>query len=480
VTAAVGRLRREGLTLVAIAAATVAIIAADAALPSHQTYAMAVIGLAAVVVCAFVFSAAIPAILVWWVALEGVAYPFLRYPLGHNLVTFDRLVLLGLGAALLIVPSTRLSGWPRHLARALLLFTVLYGVRAFTTQRLLMPPGYPPQAGLQPYATWVDNVVLPAIVFVAAARWVTRSVWDRVVVGFLVLGVSVALLGIFEWATGSELASLSHGEQFIDISGITRVSGPYQTNSAYGAVLLFCIAVTAYWMHVRHRLAAGLAILAIELLGVAPTFTKTIWISVIATILVAFGLRRGISGRTLLTVVVVGLIVAFGYSALKTNPIIQERVTSRDASDNVASRLASYHEGWLIFRHWPVYGVGIDQYIPAQQLVPAVYVNGVRAAFSPHNSFISVLAETGLAGFAALVLVLVSAGGMLRAYWRQAGTDEERTFVVAVCAAALGYLLYSQTLAAIKTPPSMTFLMLLLGCVAGRMRSRDVVSDVHP
>src|SRR5271165_4241260 len=61
------------------------------------------VALLAILLTAFFFARAPFRVLAIWVTVEAIAYSFVRYPLYHDVATFDRFVLLGLGASLLLV-----------------------------------------------------------------------------------------------------------------------------------------------------------------------------------------------------------------------------------------------------------------------------------------------------------------------------------------------------------------------------------------
>lgn len=413
-------------------------------------------------------------VLLFWVGVEGLAYPWIRYPLHHNLITFDRFVLPALGVALLLVARPRLARPARNVLYALGAFVLVYGLRALLTDPLPTPPNYSGInfADTSPYqnvADWLDNALLPFFAFAVAAYTVTRERWQALATALTFLGVTIAALALLEWVFGFTLAQLSNAIPFVDdVAGVVRVSGPYADPSAYGGVMVVCIAVTMYWLQQRKAYVLGFIALAIEVVGVVPNFTKTVWAGSLLAIVISAGLRRRISSRTLLVTAYVAVGVFLVYATVKSNPVVTARVHT-STSGNFLARVGDYVQAIYIFQHWPLFGAGIGQFIAAQQFVPSVTIADVVATPSAHNTFLSVLAEAGAVGFSALAALVYTIGKLIRRWRRTAVTEEEVLFGACVLAACVSYFVLSLTLVEIYYPPGGTFLALVLGAMAGRL-----------
>jgi O-antigen ligase len=456
-------------------------------LARDSLWAYLLLGALALVVAIGVFTEHVFGALVIWAAAEGVAYPFVRYPLNHNLATFDRFMLLALGGAVAIAGSKKLTRDGRRLVWAFGVFALVYGVRAFLTERLPLPPNYgrinfADVSAYQVQADWLDCVALPFIVFLVAARTMTRARWAVLAKALSFCGVTVAIIALLEWALGFQLSTLSGYSPFVDTTaGVVRVSGPYQDPSAYGGVMVVCLAATVYWMTTERAYIAGTVALLIETLSLAPTFTKTIWGAGFVTLVLALGLRRRGGSRLFLVGLYSSTVIGVIYTLLHTNPVVAQRVTG--SNDNFIARIGDYIQALYIFEHWPVFGAGAGQFIAAQQFVPYVVVNDVVATPSAHNTFLSVLAELGLVGFIPLLVFTYAIVRVVRALRRSARTTEEVIFATTVIAATVGYLLLSLTLVEIYYPPSGMFLALVLGAAAarvGHMGAERVRSRVKP
>jgi O-antigen ligase len=405
-----------------------------------------------------------------WIAIEGLAFPFVRYPLHHDVATFDRYSVVVMGGALLLNSWPAMSKRSRQLTGAFALFALVYVARALLTDPLPLAPHQPAYSSLQPLADALDNVGLPFIVFLVAARTVTPIRWPSVARALTFLGTTLALVALAQWATGFELATITGATPFVDpAAGLVRAAGPYPDPVIYGGVMLVCLAGTLYWILTEKAYTAGVAILGLEILSLAPGYTKTVWAAAFATVVLGLGLRSRVSSRTVLVFVYAAVAVGLAYTTVQNSTVVESRVTGQIAQDNWSGREATWHEAISIFKRWPIAGAGNNQFIAAQALVPQVRVKGVEAATSPHNVFLGVLAEIGAAGLLCLLILVAAIVMIVRTCRKWATTDEEIIFGSVLLAATVGYFLLSQTFGMMYARPSSMFLALMVGAAAARV-----------
>jgi O-antigen ligase len=444
-----------------------------------------VLGTLAVAAGALLFADYVFEALVVWVVLEGIGFPFLRYPYhAAPLFTFDRYVMFALAGALLLNRTRRMSPRSRQLAWALGAFAAGFGLRALTTHQLLLPPGFVPVSSLQPFADWIDGVLLPFIVFLVAARTVTPNRWPIVAKALTAAGVVIASIALLEWVFGFELATLTGLDPFFDpTAGVVRSGGPYPEPTALGSVMVICMAGTLYWLQTERMYLLGGAALAIEVLGLLPGLTKTVWAAAFVVLLLGFGIRNRVSSRTALVAVYAITAVAVTYFFVKSSPVVAARVTSTASDENFLGRVATWKQAIYMFRDSPLYGVGIDQFIGGQLLVPQPAVGGVLPVPSAHNTLLSVLAEAGLLATLPLIAVVYATVRVARACKRLAVTHADAVFRAVFVGALVGSAFLSMTFGEIYEPPSFMFVALLLGAAAARVdhltrlrNRRDAVS----
>jgi O-antigen ligase len=404
-------------------------------------------------------------LLLFWTAASGILYPFIRYPWHASPdVDFDRIALGALLVALPLIPRPpRVHRAAARLSYCLALFAVLYGLRAITT------------GGRPPLETFVDSVLLPCALFWVASRVVTsREMTQRITGSLAVLGSSVAVLGIAEWLLGFQLATWSGGTPYFDYGiGAIRVSGPFSDPWSYGAVLVFCIAATYYWWKVTGK-RVGLVALIIELIGTVPSFTKTTWVGAILVLIAAAWLAADRPTRLIIILARLGIGLTLLYILFGNTTVIQERVFHSTA--NLTSRFGEFIQGWHIFISHIWWGVGVDNFVLAQQAQGTVYVFGQASTVSAHNNFVKLAAENGLSGLVPYLMVILATVALLLTLRRLARNSEERLLSACLAAAAVAYLAMSMVLALIYVAPPNLVLALLLGVAAGRLNGLEVES----
>jgi len=449
-----------------------------AARPEKVPYASGMLAcLLAIVVAAFLFADRVFPVFAGWVAVEAVAYPFIRYPLHHDVATFDRFVILGLGVSLLLTSWRPMTAVSRKATWAFAIFALIYGASTVITLVHPLPraPLQPLSSPIQPGINWIQYLLLPFIVFVVAARIMSYRRWRVLAKALAFLGVSLAFLGlVINWGLGIILTTFSGPSPFLvpGVAGLARATGPYESPSAYGAVMIVCIAATLYLIQVDKVYLWGGVAFALEVFSLAPTLTKTVWAAGLVTIVVALGVRRRVTSRVLLVGLTAALILVITYSFVGKSQVFTARTTSAESVESFDGRIAAWHQGLLIFRHWPWLGAGAWQFVEAQPLVPQVYFKGVAAVASAHNTEIAVLGETGLLGELGLVVLAYMMVRLIRTWRRQAQTSEEVIFGATVLAAVTGYLVLAQTFGELYDPPSAIFCALMLGAAAGRLNHK--------
>ncbi|MDQ3739879.1 MAG: O-antigen ligase family protein, partial [Actinomycetota bacterium] len=400
------------------------------------------------------------ALLVWG-AVTAAAYPFVRLPSDDVLVTFDRAWVGALLVVLLVVPRARpLSRTTKLVLLTLTWLVVAYGVRAATT------PVETPNA----VRTWLDGIVLPAVLFLVVARLATTE--ERVVrlLGALALGGgALGLLGIGQKVLGFDLASLTGGEIRYDQNvGVVRISGPYPVPETYVLATTLTLAATLCWMQIRGSAALmlGSALAGIQVLAIGLTFFRAGWICALIVVIAAFGLRPRRYGRLIGVVAAIAAVTFVSYGQLQQDSAVSARVQN---TDNLKSRIASYSEGIALFRDEPVFGVGVNQFPAAAAAKPRASFQGVNAEHNPHSSYVAQLAEQGIWGLVPLLAVTGAVWLLLRRYRRRARSRLDVILAAGAVGGALAYLLMSATLTMLPYSPSNLFFAALLGVVAARL-----------
>jgi O-antigen ligase len=400
--------------------------------------------------------------------LGVVAYDLVRIPRDSGgsppILTFDRLWIPGL-LAYLAIEQRRVGRAP---ASRLLSFSLAWLVVSYGLRSLLADPGI-----TRPVGIWIDAFLLPAVLLVASARYVTTPErMQRIAASLMIAGGVLGAIGVAERIFGFELATFAGGAVRIDqvpgAAPVSRVSGPYPVPEPYALSLVICLAATFYWLQTRRRggYAWGVLCASLEIGGIAFSLFRAAWIAGLIVVIASFGVRPRQFARVLIVVGLVGAIAVAASAQLEENKTFAVRAKN---TDNIYGRLATYEQGIEMFRSAPVFGVGVDQYYVSALRRTPVKVKDVASLNYPHNSYIWVLAEQGLVGFLPLLLLSFAVWRVLRALRVAARAEEDGVLAGTLAGAALGVLIMSLTLTMLPYAPSNAFFAILVGVASGRL-----------
>ena len=294
------------------------------------------------------------------------------------------------------------------------------------------------------------------------------------------LGILVALAVIF---VGVGFVEYSRKQLFLnpriiaanEFSSYFRVNSLFFDPNIYGrflAMVMLALATVALWRsRLRDVLAAG-ALLALLWAGLILTLSQSSFAALLAGLAVLAALRwsvRWTVAATLAALVVGGLVVLVGHSALKID------LNKGSAADRATSgRTALISGGWRLFEHRPVLGWGSAAF--ALQYRAHESASSERAVSASHTIPVTVAAEQGIVGLAVYLALLAAALGRLFAAAR------ERPLRAFGAAAFVGLLLPTMLYAAFLEDPT-TWVLLAVGvatapAVRRRRRRRREPSEV--
>jgi hypothetical protein len=401
-------------------------------------------------------------VIVWPIAAT-VGY-LIQLPRDQPIITFDR-VWIGAMVAYIALNRRQVerSVYTKPLAVGLVWLVVAYGVRAVATSAEI----------LGPLATWVNAIVLPAILFVACERYclVGAHRARRLMAALMIAGGVLGAIGIGQRIWGFEFASLTGGSvRYDDVVDQTRISGPYPAPEPYGLTLLVCLAATLFWIQSRERgrtFGWALPLVALQFAGIALTLFRAVWIGALLILVASFGIRPGRLGRMFAVVTLVGVLGFIAAPQLLQNETIATRTQN---TDNISARLATYEQGFQMFLSAPIFGVGVDRYhAVAEERAPET-VAGVESLTYAHSSYVGLLAEQGIIGFVPFLLLTYGVWMLVRGLRAASASSREALFLTAaVTGAALAYLVMSLTLTMLPYGASNTFFAAFLGVAAGRL-----------
>jgi O-antigen ligase len=252
----------------------------------------------------------------------------------------------------------------------------------------------------------------------------------RLVLGLVVAAAGVqAVLATWEAKTGQHLnlydvsgQSAVSSQDFFNFEREKRPSGAMPDPIALGNVLaLACPLVIALANEARSRLAALtlVGVAGIISAGVAFTLSRMSWIGAAVGVVVTLillpppaRLRSGIAVACVLALVV-QLVVAFGGAALHDRFASIEAPTSRvnRTSGGDQIRVGLWRAAIGVAEDDPVFGTGYGKLVPEL----AKRTDGVAPGGHAHSVYLQFLAEAGIAGALALLLVIAA---VVRDLWQ--------------------------------------------------------------
>jgi O-antigen ligase len=230
----------------------------------------------------------------------------------------------------------------------------------------------------------------------ASVRWL--ETFMLVVLGYLSITAIAFLAGAHSLVWPSFILNQDLGIQ------ADRARGPFLQAVANG-VALNSLGLVALDSYRRGRLRGCSMVVLLGALPVAILATKTraVWLSFAVSMAVL--LLRTPSAK--LRRVCLGLVVAGALAVLalagfhETDKVMQERLNDRNT---VEFRLAAYRAGWEMFLDRPIAGWGASQVRTEMEN----RLQGFRGQLTVvHNTYVEVLLEHGLIGFALYAWIIV-------------------------------------------------------------------------
>ncbi|MEO8494776.1 MAG: O-antigen ligase family protein [Planctomycetota bacterium] len=335
-----------------------------------------------------------------------------------SVITVDRLLIAGLIGAYIVYRRLDLAE-PKPIEKSDLAVFLFVGVLAFSTFT-----GNWQLNGAQPLATLLFFFCLPVVLYWIGrqAKLTEQSLFT--VFGFLaVFAVYLSLTALAEtqqmWAVvfPKYIASPAYAEFF------GRGRGPFLNPVGCGLYMSAGLFGAVQWWPRCRSAGRGVIVLTagLILLGVYCTLTRSVWLGAGFGLLLIVGLSIPKSWRVplLIAVVVAGTSVVVAKSD-KLNHFKRDKdVSVKDMSESASLRPILATVAWKMFLDHPLFGCGFGQYkecdIEYLQLVVGDLDLEKARPYHQHNVFLAMLAQTGLLGFGAWIIML---GLWTRNAWR--------------------------------------------------------------
>lgn len=346
-------------------------------------------------------------------------YPFLHFDLGPLPVTLDRLLIVGLCGVYLVQRALGLTD-PKPLEtvdKLLLLFLGLLVFSTFTHNWHDNPPGY-----VSPLWRFVTGFLIPATVYWLArqSRLTERNV--VIVHGALAcFGIYLAVTGLAEvsrqwWLVfPSYIADSSVGLHF------GRARGPMVQAVSYGFFLGVSMLAGYLWRSRWNRFGQliWLLLILVELTAIAFTYTRSVWIGTALAIVVVLGLTLRGAWRPLVLGMLVSAALVLSVVQLGSLANLQREGSASEARESAGMRASFAYVSWEMFLDRPLLGFGFGQFF--REKLPYLSDRATPLElelirdYIHHNTYLSLLTETGLVGLALYLAILC---GFVRRGWR--------------------------------------------------------------
>ncbi len=356
---------------------------------------------------------------------------FLEGPAG---LTVDRLTLVLVVGAFFVHRGMQWHD-PKPLGRAEYLlgaFLVWLVIRTFTTDFMEKAPV--PDDITGPWHLIVGYVTPLFIYWIARQGHLTENVISKLHVVLALFGVYLAVTGLLEsigaWGLvfPRYIADPEVGIHF------GRVRGPMVQSARFGVYVIICL--TAAWMLLMWRKRWGrpgqllmIGMLPLYLLVVAGTYTRSVWMGMGLAALIVLGLTLRGRWRPVVVgyLIAAALVVAF----VKRDSLVAFQRGEREAAvtrESTYMRAAFAYVSWQMFKQRPLAGFGFNQFRMQSQNYLADRSTDIRLeairGYIHHNTFLSILVDTGLIGFVLFVTIVIGSFYCAWKLWRDPDAPE--------------------------------------------------------
>lgn len=347
-------------------------------------------------------------------------HDFVSFDIGPVPLTIDRVALLAVASAYMIQRRCGQAD-PKPIAPLDWLLGSFIAVLALS----MLAHGWQAARPNEVSPLWrlVGGYLIPLVVYwIARQAPVTESQIRLLKKAFVAFGVYLAVIGLCEVAGQWSFVFPTYVRDPAVGVHFGRARGPMVHSVTYGIYL--ATALLALWELVRNAPHRGskLALASLAPLfaaGLYFSYTRSVWLGTGLALIVMAAMTLPIAWRKL--ALGIALIGAVFVGAFKLDAIVglQREGSVADTRQSVDMRGSFAYVSWLMFQDRPWFGFGFGQFPTAKldylsdrsSSLPLEQIRG----YVHHNSYLSLLTETGLVGLGLFLAVLA---GWSRRAWR--------------------------------------------------------------
>jgi len=328
---------------------------------------------------------------------------FLQFDAGGVTLSLDRLFLVAL--AITFVVQWRLGKTdPKPMTRVDYLLLGLVGVLIVSTfthdWRAAEPNRVPVVQHL------INGYLIPlAVYWIARQATLTQRNVTMILIALTGMGVYLAATGLAEAAGQWSLVFPRYIADPEVGTHFGRARGPMVQSICYGLYLASCLLAAWLWRERLARHGKLLIVLMVPAFLAAIFFTNTrsVWLGAATGLFVvlAVTLRGRVRVAVLGSLVVAGLLA--GVTKMDAFMGLKRGGTAADTRTSNSMRASFAYVSWKMFQDRPLLGFGFGHF--AEEKLPYLtdrsvdlHLENIRP-WVHHNTFLSVLTETGLVGF---------------------------------------------------------------------------------
>jgi O-antigen ligase len=292
--------------------------------------------------------------------------------------------------------------------------------------------------------TLYQNVAIGIIVYYVVAFWRGRGPGLAAIAKVLLVAAGVqAVMALVEWPTHWNLWHDTNWQRAGDVRSIATLGNPAVTGAFIGMGILVALGVLCWRGPVElRRLAIAMLLVGFPALYATKTRGPILATVVAALLIVLLSARTWLAGAGAVALAVL-LLVVF-WPQIRNSSVYQTRLTQKQ---NVEARLVLQDVSFKLIERKPALGWGYDSFdrVKYDVNVPSSALPLSQALQSTsHDTYLTILVEYGVFGFALFVLPWLAIG--LRGLARVRAPAPDRWFLVAMLGSILLLAINAATL----------------------------------
>jgi O-antigen ligase len=212
----------------------------------------------------------------------------------------------------------------------------------------------------------------------------------------------------------------------------------------YLAIAVCVGLIVIFWDGPQHLRKLAIAVVLVSPAALVFTYTRGPVIGLLAVAAPTLVLRRSIRAKSLVALLIAGLVVAFVWGSFANSQLYQQRVAD---SATVQTRVIIQNWSFTLAKRKPILGWGYGSFDriknSAQGLGGTADQTKLGQGSTSHDSFLTILVELGAVGLVIFVLPWIIIGRRLIMFVRTPSPD--RWFALACLATCAAYIVSAGT-----------------------------------